>query len=163
NYGTLAGTQTWTGQNTYTQALYIPAGTLAGHAVNLGQMQSYVTGMGYTTLSAVQSWVNSQNFATAASIGNGTIIVQGVGNLTGVVTFQLNQSGNAIGSFDLTPATKNDIQKGVDAYGYGDHAQAGYQNSTQVNSAINVAIQPFIQSINRVFRPSSAPFNLSIT
>src|SRR5690554_1717782 len=232
NYATLAGTQTFTGQNTFTTAIYIPAATLNGHAVNLGQLndilddyatEAWVTqqianisipngqltvnttsdlvggfvylpngnvtttiglstailnniadgvtayswgnhaNAGYTNLGAVQSWVNSQNFATAASIGNGTVIVQGVGNLTGVVTFQLNQSGNAIGSFDLTPATKNDIQKGVDAYGYGDHAQAGYQNSTQVNSAINSAIQPFIQSINRVFRPSPAPFNLSIT
>src|SRR5690606_18500181 len=68
NYGTLAGTQTWTGANTFTQAIYIPAGTLNGHAVNLGQMQSYVTGLGYTTLSAVQSWVNSQNFATQSQI-----------------------------------------------------------------------------------------------
>src|SRR5690554_5443567 len=32
NYGTLAGTQTWTGQNTYTQALIVPNGTLNGHA-----------------------------------------------------------------------------------------------------------------------------------
>src|SRR5690606_39953648 len=28
---------------------------------------------------------------------------------------------------------------------------------------INVGISPFTESINRVFRPSSAPFNLSIT
>lgn len=166
NYGTLAGTQTWTGQNTYTQALYIPAGTLAGHAVNLGQMQSYVTGLGYTTLSAVQSWVNTQNFATQSQIitpNNGSFVVQGVGALTGAGTTSANASANTTATLDLTTATKNDIQKGVDAYGYGDHAQAGYQNSTQVNSAINAAIQPFIQSINRVFRPSSAPFNLSIT
>src|SRR5690554_3044437 len=195
NYGTLAGTQTWTGQNTYTQALIVPNGTLNGHAVNLGQLntilgdyatETWVTqqianisipngqltvnttsdlvggfvylpngnvtttiglstailnniadgvtayswgnhaNAGYTNLGAVQSWVNSQNFATSASIGNGTIIVQGVGAITGVVTFQLNQSGNAIGSFDLTPATKNDIQKGVEAESWGNHANAGY-------------------------------------
>lgn len=95
---------------------------------------------GYTNLGAVQSWVNSQNFVTSASIGNGTIIVQGVGAITGVVTFQLNQSGNAIGSLDLTPSTKNDIQKGVTAEGWGNHAQAGYQNSTQVNNIVGNAI-----------------------
>lgn len=70
---------------------------------------------GYTTLSAVQTWVNNQNFAKANQIGNGLVVIQGVGGLTGTATFSMNQSNNVVGSFDLTPATKNDIAVGVNA------------------------------------------------
>lgn len=38
NYATLAGTQTFSGQITFSQAPIAPAGTLAGHTVNLGQV-----------------------------------------------------------------------------------------------------------------------------
>lgn len=39
-YATLAGTQTFTGQITYTQAPIVPNGTLNGHTVNLGQLNT---------------------------------------------------------------------------------------------------------------------------
>lgn len=42
-YATLAGTQTFSGQITFGVAPIVPNGTLAGHTVNLGQMQNYVT------------------------------------------------------------------------------------------------------------------------
>lgn len=54
NYGTLAGTQTWTGQNTYTQAIYTPAATLDGHAVNLGQLNNILDDY------ATETWVTQQ-------------------------------------------------------------------------------------------------------
>lgn len=116
NYATKAGTQTFTGTNTFTQAIYIPAATLAGHAVNLGQMQAYVTGLGYTTMTSVQTWVNSQNYATSASIGNGTVVLQGLGYLAGTATFSMNQSNNVVGGFDLTQTAKNYIGLGTEAY-----------------------------------------------
>ncbi len=62
---------------------------------------------------ATQAWVNSQ-ISNIPAPGNGTVILQGIGALTGTATFSMNQSNNVVGSFDLTPQIKSDIQKGAD-------------------------------------------------
>src|SRR5690606_21664658 len=54
NYATKAGTHTFTGTNTFTQAPYIPAGTLNGHAVNLGQLNTILGDY------ATETWVTQQ-------------------------------------------------------------------------------------------------------
>src|SRR5690606_32707318 len=140
NYVTLGSVQTITATKTFTQAPIVPNGTLNGHTVNLGQLNTILNayalasaiptnnnqltnGAGYITASALsgyatQTWVNSQNFATQSQIptvGNGSVVIQGVGSITGVVTFSLNQSNNVVGSLDLTTNDKQRIQQGVDA------------------------------------------------
>src|SRR5690606_39069897 len=111
-----------------------------GHTVNLGQfntiLNSYAlasaiptnnnqltNGAGYITASALggyatQTWVNSQNFATQSQIitpNNGSFVVQGVGALTGAGTTSANASSNTVATLDLTSATKNQINEGVNA------------------------------------------------
>ena len=72
NYATLAGTQTFTGQNTFTQAPYIPAGTLDGHAVNLGQLNTILSA--YALASAIPTnnnqLTNGAGYITAAALGS---------------------------------------------------------------------------------------------
>ncbi|WKW47255.1 hypothetical protein P3875_04105 [Myroides sp. JBRI-B21084] len=75
---------------------------------------------------ATIEYINSQNYASIVYVdqqianiptpGNGTVVLQGVGSITGAVTFSLDQSNNAIGTFDLTSSEKSNIQAGKDAF-----------------------------------------------
>src|SRR5690606_22547112 len=54
NYATLAGVNTFTNTNTFLESPYIPAGTLDGHAVNLGQLNNILDDY------ATETWVTQQ-------------------------------------------------------------------------------------------------------
>src|SRR5690606_2573004 len=140
NYVTLGSVQTITATKTFTQAPIVPNGTLNGHTVNLGQLNTILNayalvsaiptnnnqltnGAGYITASALsgyatQTWVNSQNFATQSQIitpNNGSFVVQGVGALTGAGSTSADAATNSIATLDLTTSTKSQINQGVNA------------------------------------------------
>lgn len=152
NYVTLSSVQTITATKTYTVSPIVPNGTLNGHTVNLGQMQSYVTGLGYQTASQVTTIVNNAISAIPAP-GNGSVILQGIGSLTGTATFSMNQSNNTVGSFDLTPTTKNEIAAGAtagvqivglfgDCQNYFDHVDVSAGGTIDVNETFYNLLDP---------------------
>lgn len=78
---------------------------------------------------ATETWVTNQGYITANDVPpvyNGRINYTGVGAIEGGGASTANQSVNTHYSFDLTQATKNNINNGVTAYGWGDHSSAGY-------------------------------------
>ena len=78
---------------------------------------------------ATQTWVTNQGYITANDVPpvyNGRINYTGVGAIEGGGESTANQSVNTHYSFDLTQATKNNINNGVTAYGWGSHSDAGY-------------------------------------
>ena len=82
-----------------------------------------------TSVYATQTWVTSQGYITANDVlpvYNGQINYIGVGAIEGGGVSNANQSVNTHYSFDLTQATKDNINKGVIAYGWGNHSLAGY-------------------------------------
>src|SRR5690554_124435 len=127
NYGTLAGTQTFTGQNTYTQALIVPNGTLNGHAVNLGQLNDILDDY------ATEAWVTQQ--IANISIPNGQLTVNTTSDLVGGFVYLPN--GNVTTTIGLSTAILNNIADGVTAYSWGNHANAGYTNLGAVQSWVN--------------------------
>ena len=65
NYATLAGTQTFTGTNTFSQAPVVPAGTLNSHTVNLGQLNNILG----SYFSFKRGLVASEDLDTVTGIG----------------------------------------------------------------------------------------------
>lgn len=57
NYATKAGINTFTNTNTFLESPYIPAGTLDGHAVNLGQLNSIIDNFDFVTDEALNSYI----------------------------------------------------------------------------------------------------------
>lgn len=161
NYVTLGSVQTITATKTYTVSPVVPNGTLAGHTVNLGQMQSYVTGLGYQTASQVTAIVNNAVSAIPAP-GNGSVVIQGINALTGIATFSMNQSNNVVGSFDLTQQTKDEIQTGIDAGSKIESLFGGlstYFKDTDVSSGGNF---PTNEAFFNLFDPGSASVTVGV-
>lgn len=148
----LNGVQTIADTKTFSSSPIVPNATLSGHAVNLGQMQSYVAGLGYQTASQVTTIVNNAISAIPAP-GNGSVILQGIGSLTGTATFSMNQANNTVGSFDLTPTTKNEIAAGAtagvqivglfgDCQNYFDHVDVSAGGTIDVNETFYNLLDP---------------------
>src|SRR5690606_7977032 len=57
NYATKAGVNTFTNTNTFLESPYIPAGTLDGHAVNLGQLNRIIDNFDFVTDEALNSYI----------------------------------------------------------------------------------------------------------
>ena len=96
---------------------------------NFGNANEWKAAYDWIQTGASQSWVISQGYITANDVPpvyNGRINYTGVGAIEGGGASTANQSVNTHYSFDLTQATKNNINNGVTAYGWGDHSSAGY-------------------------------------
>lgn len=127
-YATLAGTQTFTGQITYTQAPIVPNGTLNGHTVNLGQLNTLLAN--YALLSAIPTnnnqLTNGAGYITATALGGyvlqtslnsqlaNYITVNGVQNITATKTFTVSPvvpngtlAGHAVNKSQLDNAVAN--------------------------------------------------------
>ena len=98
--------------------------TITGDTIRLATSTAYLGASG-TAQVATQTWVNSQGFVTSS----------GVTSVAMTVPTGLTVSGSPItssGTLAVTFASgysipkTNDVTKGVTAYDWGDHAQAGY-------------------------------------
>lgn len=143
-YATLAGVQTFTNTITFAQSPVIPNATLNNHAVNLAQLNTRALALGNAAAigfsggnvptsdggqypyfihetagfipMASQSYVQYMAISKAdktTEISAGTGLVGG-GNLS------------VSRSISLSTDTQLDIEKGIAAFNYGDHAQQGY-------------------------------------
>lgn len=117
------------GNGRFTDNLIVPNATAPNHAVNLGQLNTkytfpsggnsnqYINGLGQLTV-----------FPTIQTPNNGQLSFSVSSDFTGgAFTFGANQATNTTASqLQLSTAVKNDITKGVQANGWGNHADAGY-------------------------------------
>lgn len=95
NYVTTDSAQNITAAKTFTVAPIVPDATLAGHTVNLGQMQTYVTSQIVTYTSSTSVIKNNNSFERAA--------------LTGDVTAPQNSNATTIANKAVTNAKMADM------------------------------------------------------
>lgn len=70
----------------------------------------------------LNSWLTGK----LPTVGDGTLSISAGTGLTGSGSFSANQSSNSSISIGLSTATQNNINLGVTAHGWGNHASAGY-------------------------------------
>src|SRR5699024_11090050 len=75
--------------------------------------------------------------ANLDDIKDGKFEVEGVGALEGSGTMTANQENDTNAELDLTQDTKDDIQKGVTAHGWGDYRDFGLGDSVTSGQNIN--------------------------
>lgn len=147
NYVTLGSVQTITATKTFNVSPVVPNGTLAGHTVNLGQMQSYVTGLGYTTLAAVQTWVNSQGYLTSSAL-NGYVLQSSLNTqLANYATLAGTQTFTGQITFAVPPIVPNGSLAG-------HTVNLGQMQSYVSNAIANIPAQ----TPNRIYDPTQ-PIN----
>lgn len=106
NYATKAGTQTFTGQNTFTQAIYTPAATLNGHAVNLGQLNNILSG--YATIENVA--YHNDGYNVNSNVDWGTNVLAGARNqVQGGRNIVKGDDINIFGSRNISSGINNQI------------------------------------------------------
>src|SRR5699024_8781943 len=88
----------------------------------------------HVTSSEKSTWNNK---AEKSDIKDGKFKVKGVGALQGEGETSANADDNTDVELDLTEETKDEISKGVEAHGWGNHASAGYATEEFVEDAID--------------------------
>lgn len=124
----LNGVQTINDTKTFSSSPIVPNATLNNHAVNLGQLTSYVSDRANVRLSNLVSDLSTTEKAT-------------IKNKLGVIdTTYTNGTGLDLTNnvFSITIAIQNSISKGFTAYGWGNHASAGYALSSQLANYVPV-------------------------
>lgn len=122
------GVQTINDTKTFSSSPIVPNGTLAGHTVNLGQLNTLLVAKTDVRLSNLVSDLSTNEKAT-------------IKNKLGIIdTTYTNGTGLDLTNnvFSLTIAIQNSISKGFTAYGWGNHASAGYALSSQLANYVPV-------------------------
>lgn len=126
NYATLAGTQTFSGTNTFNQSPIVPLGTITSHAINLGQMYDYVDSASGQILGYVSAnYMGINQIASTTVLGGIKLITDTQNNIAPNAVTTVTDRSYAVQLNNLNQAIVN-----VPWIDYGNHATVGYAKLT---------------------------------